>query len=108
MRDEGLETLIRDGLEGESGLSERRMFGGLAWLLYGNLLCAASDAGMLVRLGRGDDTWAVAHPDITPMVMQGRRMSGWVKAGHDACGDDDLRARLLQAALAFCRTLPPK
>ncbi|MGH6823717.1 MAG: cold-shock protein, partial [Methylocella sp.] len=47
-RDEGLEELLREDLEAESGLTEKAMFGGRAWLLNGNLLCGARDDGMLV------------------------------------------------------------
>ena len=107
-RDEGLEELIRAELEGVDGLVETSMFGGRAWLLNGNLLCGARHDGMLVRLGKDQDGWAVEHPDIRPMVMQGRRMPGWVRAGAEAFGDDAPRRRLIEAALAFVRALPAK
>lgn len=84
------------------------MFGGLAWLLHGNLLCGASDRGMLARLGKDQEAWALAMPDIAPMLSGGRRMRGWVRAGPGAFGDDALRRRLLDAALAFVRSLPAK
>jgi hypothetical protein len=51
VRDKGLETLIAEDLEGQSGLSEKAMFGGLAWLLDGKLLLGARDKGMLARIG---------------------------------------------------------
>jgi hypothetical protein len=107
-RDFGLEELVRDHLGDLSGLSETSMFGGRAWLLHGNLLCAARDVGILARLGAGNDAWAIATPGIAQMTMGKRVMSGWVRASQDICGDDALRARLLDAALAFGRTLPPK
>ncbi|HLG86522.1 MAG TPA: TfoX/Sxy family protein [Alphaproteobacteria bacterium] len=107
-RDEGLEELLREELDGERGLSEKRMFGGLAWLLFGNLLCAASDRGLLVRLGKGNDGWALDQADVEPMIMHGRRMEGWLRAGPDAYGDDAIRRKLLDAALTFVRSLPVK
>jgi hypothetical protein len=107
-RDEGLEALLREDLEAELGLTEAAMFGGRAWLLHGNLLCAARDDGMLARLGKDRDGWALAMPDIVPMISRGRRMQGWVRAGPAAFGDDALRRRLIDAALAFVRTLPRK
>jgi hypothetical protein len=107
-RDEGLEALLREDLEAEPGLTEAAMFGGRAWLLHGNLLCAARDDGMLARLGKDRDGWALAMPDIVPMISRGRRMQGWVRAGPAAFGDDALRRRLIDAALAFVRTLPRK
>jgi hypothetical protein len=107
-RDEGLEALLNERLAGTPGLSEKAMFGGRAWMVNGNLLCGARDDGLLVRLGKGHDSWALATPGIGPMISQGRPMSGWVRAGPDAFGDDALREKLIGAALAFVRTLPAK
>jgi hypothetical protein len=107
-RDEGLEELLREDLGAEPGLTEKAMFGGRAWLLYGNLLCGARDDGMLARLGRGNDGWALAMSKIVPMTSRGRRMHGWVRAGPEAFGDDAVRRKLLDAALAFVRSLPAK
>jgi hypothetical protein len=107
-RDEGLEELLREDLAAVPGLKEKAMFGGRAWLLGGNLVCGARDDGMLVRLGKGSDGWALAQPGIGPMISRGRPMSGWVRAGADAYGDDALRRKLLDAALAFVRALPPE
>lgn len=84
------------------------MFGGMAWLVNGNLLCGAREDGMLVRLGKNNDAWALTIPGIAPMVMQGRKMNGWVRAAAEVYGDDTLRRKLLQAALDFSRTLPKK
>jgi len=107
-RDAGLEELIRQELGERSGLSEKPMFGGLAFLLDGNLLCGARSDGMLVRLGKGNDGWALALTGIELMVMGDRPMNGWVRAGVQAYGDDALRQRLLDAALAYVVSLPPK
>ncbi|WP_429806449.1 TfoX/Sxy family protein [Ensifer sp. B1-9] len=107
-RDAGLEELIREELGDRSGLSEKAMFGGWAYLLRGNLLLGAREGSLLVRLGKGNDGWALALPDIELMVMNGRAMHGWVRAGADAYGDDALRRRLIDGAIAFVETLPPK
>ncbi len=107
-RDEGLEELLREDLKAEPGLAEKAMFGGRAWLLNGNLLCGARDDGMLARLGRNRDGWALEAPDVVPMISRGRRMQGWVRAGRMAFGDDALRRKLIHAALAFVRSLPAK
>lgn len=107
-RDPALEALIEAGLRGQTGLVTKPMFGGLAWLCHGNLLCAARDEGMLVRLGAGRDGWALVVPGIAAMVMQGRPMPGWVRAGPEAARDDALRARLLAAALEFTAGLTAK
>ncbi|WP_312362976.1 TfoX/Sxy family protein [Ensifer sp.] len=107
-RDAGLEELIREDLVVRAGLSEKAMFGGWAFLLNGNLLLGAREGSLLVRLGKGNDGWALDLPDIELMVMNGRAMHGWVRAGADAHGDDGLRRRLLGGAIAFVETLPPK
>lgn len=107
-RDEGLEELLREDLGMEPGLSEKAMFGGRAWLLNGNLLCGARDDGMLVRLGKDRDRWALEMPGVAPMISRGRPMQGWVRAGPAAFGDDALRRKLVEAALAFVRSLPAK
>ena len=107
-RDRGLEELVLDDLGDLPGLTTKPMFGGLAWMLDGHLLCGARDVGLMVRLGKGNDHWAVELPDVEPMIMSGRQMSGWVRAGLDSCADDDLRKRLLDSAVDFVRTLPPK
>lgn len=107
-RDEGLEELLREDLADMPALAEKPMFGGRAWLLNGNLLCGARDDGMLARLGKGNDGWALALPDVVPMVSRGRSLAGWVRAGPGACGDDAVRKKLLAAAVTFVAGLPRK
>ena len=105
-RDPGLEALIEDDLGQLPGLSAKAMFGGWAWLLDGKLLCAARQRGILVRLGKGNDAWALELPGITSMVMRNRAMNGWVNVAPEPCADETLRRRLLEAALTFVRSLP--
>ncbi len=108
-RDRLLEEMVRAELEGVDGLVEKVMFGGLAWLLDGHLICAASSRGMLARLGKGEDSWALALPEIETLAMRGRALPGWVRVTPVASRDDDaLRRRLIAAALSFVWTLPPK
>ncbi|PDT04070.1 cold-shock protein [Rhizobium chutanense] len=107
-RDPGLEELLRDELGDRPGLSEKSMFGGRAFLLNGNLLCGARSDGMLVRLGKGNDGWALALPGVNQMLMGERVMHGWVRANAEVYGDDALRRRLLDAALAYVESLPTK
>lgn len=107
-RDKGLEELLNDELRAEPGVTDKAMFGGWAWLLDGKLLCGARNDGMLVRLGRDKDGWALATPGIVPMFSGTRRMQGWVRADSQAYGDDALRHKLLTCALDFVRSLPIK
>jgi hypothetical protein len=108
MRNKVLEELLNDDLAQVRGVTEKAMFGGLAWLLNGNLLCGSREDGMLVRLGKGNDTWALALPGIAPMISRGRRMDGWIRTAPEVYGDDALRRKLLKAALKFNRSLPKK
>ena len=107
-RDAGLEELLREELGQRPGLSEKAMFGGWAFLLNGHLMCGAREDGMLIRLGKSNDAWALEQPDIKPMLSGSREIQGWVRAGQEAYGNDMLRKRLLLAALDFVEGLPPK
>jgi hypothetical protein len=107
-RDQGLEELLTDELREEPGITEKAMFGGWVWLVNGNLLCGAREDGMLVRLGKDKDAWALQIPGIVPMISQGRRMQGWVWAAPEVYGKDALRRKLMDAALEFARSLPAK
>ena len=104
-RDPGLEALVRDDLSGLAGLTEKAMFGGMAWLLQGKLLCAASSRGVMARLGKGQDAWALEHPGVATVVMRKRLMPGWVRASPEAAGDDTLRRKLLQTAKEYITSL---
>ncbi|MDE1992247.1 MAG: cold-shock protein [Rhizobiaceae bacterium] len=107
-RDTGLEELLREELGERFGLTEKLMFGGWVVLLNGHLLCGAREDGMLVRLGKGNDGWALSLNDIKPMLSGARIMHGWVRAGPDAYGNDAVRKRLLLAALDYVGALPAK
>ena len=107
-RDAGLEELLSEELAGKAGLSGKSMFGGWAFMLNGNLLCCARSDGMLVRLGKGNDACALALPGIVRMLSGERVMQGWVRADAEVYGNDGLRKRLLDAALAYVESLPAK
>jgi hypothetical protein len=108
VRDKGLETLVEEELEAVSGLTQKGMFGGWMWLLHGNLLCGAREEGLLVRLGKDRDGWALAIDGIEPMFSGARRMHGWVRAAPHVYADAALRRLLIDGALGFVRSLPRK
>lgn len=107
-RDEGLEEQIREELGPLDGLHEKPMFGGLVWMLDGNLLCGCRHDGMMARLGKGNEAWAMQIPGVGELRTGPSPMRGWVWVEPDAAADEALRLKLLQQALAFVRTLPPK
>lgn len=107
-RDKGLEEIVWDDLDAMAGITGKVMFGGWAWLLHGNLLCGARDDGLLIRLGKGLDAWALQIAGIVPMESRGRIMQGWVRCSPEVYGNDTLRNQLLSRAAEFVSTLPGK
>lgn len=107
-RDAGLEELVHSTLGKTPGLTEKPMFGGLGFLLYGNLLIGARSGSLMLRIGPDNESWALEIPGVTPVVMRGRRMKGYVRASPEAYAVDGTRQRLLDAAVTFTRTLPRK
>jgi hypothetical protein len=107
--DEELAARIRDELSGEPGLSERRMFGGLAFLLGGHMAVVASgQGGLMVRVPPERSEELVAGSAAEPMVMTGRPMAGWLVLPTDAVADDAELASWVGIGRHFVRTLPPK
>jgi hypothetical protein len=96
-RDPGLEELVHSSLGRMAGLEEKAMFGGWAFLLHGNLLCGAGKGGLMLRVGADNEAWALKLADVVPVVMRGRRTTGYVRAGAGAYGDDEVRQRLIDA-----------
>ena len=107
--DEDLANRIRALLGGEDAITEKRMFGGLGFLLHGNMAVAASHTGgLLARIDPADSEEAIARPHADRMEMRGRSMDGWVRvAAEGVSGDRELRAWVAQS-LAYARTLAPK
>ncbi len=106
--DEGLAETVRDDLGPLPGLSEKRMFGALCFLLDGNMICGVRAEGGLYRVGKEAQDEAATLADVGPAIMGGRRMGGYVEATPEAMADDGTRARLTELALSFVRGLPPK
>jgi TfoX N-terminal domain len=107
--DEALASRIRLLIEGEPGLSEKRMFGGLAFLIAGNMAISASgQGGVLVRVDPGQSAALVGSTSATVAIMRGRLMPGWLRvAAADLRNDDQLLAWVERGA-EYARSLPPK
>ena len=102
--DEALAARVRDLLD---GVAEKRMFGGLAFLLDGNLaVVVSSQGGLLLRLGPDADA-ALEEPHTAPMEMRGRPMTGWVRVAAEGVRGGELEW-WVRRAVAFTRTLPAK
>src|SRR5690349_23500903 len=77
--DEKLATHVRAALADASPVREVRMFGGIGFMLNGNMIAATSDRGLLVRVGEQGAAEALARPGAEPMIMNGRTMKGYVR-----------------------------
>ncbi len=106
--DEGAAQIFRDDLAGTDGISERRMFGGLCFMLNGNMLCGVNKDGGMFRVGKDNEGAALAVPGSRPLGFTGRKMGGMVEVSEDALANDETRGALLALALAFASGLQAK
>jgi TfoX/Sxy family transcriptional regulator of competence genes len=107
--DEQLAERLRLLVADEDGLSEQRMFGGLAFLINGNMAVAASgQGGLLVRVDPEQSDELVRTTSAEPMEMRGRQMAGWLRVDGAAVQADSELATWSARGVAFARTLPPK
>jgi TfoX/Sxy family transcriptional regulator of competence genes len=107
--DEALAERIREHLLGEP-VEEKRMFGGLAFLLGGHLAVSASGkGGLMVRVAPTQTGELLAEPGASPMEMGGRGpVAGWLRVSADAVADEDALSRWVERGVAYARSLPPK
>jgi TfoX/Sxy family transcriptional regulator of competence genes len=107
--DEELAGRIRELVGGEPGLTEQRMFGGLAFLIGGNMAVAASgQGGLLVRVDPAESDALVAETNARPMEMRGREMRGWLRVDEDDVPTKDELQRWIALGTAYARSLPAK
>ena len=101
------EILARD-LTALPGVGEKKMFGGIAFMLNGNMLCGVHKDGAMYRVGKDREAKALALDGVDPMSFTGRRMGGFVDAAPDALENETTRLALLSLATSFVGTLPAK
>jgi TfoX/Sxy family transcriptional regulator of competence genes len=107
--DEELAERIRELVAGKRGVTEQKMFGGLAFLVGGNMAIAASgQGGVLVRVDPDESDRLVESTNARPFEMRGRSMQGWLRVD-----DDDVRtkrqlAKWVELGTAYARSLPAK
>ena len=107
--DEELAARIRTLVESEPGLEEKKMFGGLAFLIDGNMAIGASGQdGILVRVDPADSDRLVATTNANPMEMRGRQMQGWLRVAPGDVETDAALATWVELGTAYARSLPPK
>ena len=107
--DEHLADRTRALLEGEVGLTEKKMFGGLACLIGGNMAVAASgQGGLLVRADLATSDALLSSKGVRPMEMGGRQMRGWLRVDTDAVRTKRQLERWVRVGVGYARTLPAK
>ena len=106
--DEMLAARIRTLLAGEDALVEKKMFGGLAFLIEGNMSVSASgNGGLLVHVDPAEGERLIATTAAVPMVMRGREMAGWLRVAEGLESDQEL-ATWVRRGADYAHTLPPK
>ncbi|WP_102143779.1 TfoX/Sxy family protein [Mycobacterium hubeiense] len=107
--DEDLADRIRELVASERGVDEKRMFGGLAFLINGNMAVAASGrGGLLVRVPRADTAKLTRSEHVEPMVMSGREMRGWLHVAPDGVATKRQLQTWVRRGVDYAKSLPPK
>jgi TfoX/Sxy family transcriptional regulator of competence genes len=107
--DEDLAERIRALVSGEQALTEQRMFGGLAFLVGGNMAVAASgQGGLMVRVDPAESAALVRESSARPMEMRGRAMAGWLRVESADVQDDEELAAWVRRGVGYARSLPAK
>jgi TfoX/Sxy family transcriptional regulator of competence genes len=107
--DEDLANRIRELLADEPDVTEKKMFGGLAFLIGGNMAVAASgQGGLMVRVNPSETDALLEKPHAAPMVMRGRSMSGWLRVDDEGVRTKRGLEPWVKRGAAYARSLPPK
>ena len=99
---------IRHVLSGRRGITEKKMFGGVCFLLNGNMLVAVWNDSLIARLGVEQAEIALTESDVREMDLTGRPMKGWIIVEPDGIDSDQQLTRWIDLSLTFVRTLPAK
>ena len=106
--DEGLAQRVREIVEEEPGFDEKKMFGGICFLLFGNMVCGIIKDDLIVRVGTDRYAETLKIPLTREFDLTGKPLKGWVMVLSEALDSDEELNDWLQRAVSFVRTLPPK
>ena len=107
--DEDLANRIRELIAMETGLTEKKMFGGLAFLIDGNMSVGVSgQGGLMVRVDPAETDALVLKPHARPFEMRGRAMQGWLRVDAEGVGTKRQLEPWVRRGVAYARSLPPK
>ena len=106
--DEGLAHRIRDVLDEQPDLVEKKMFGGVGFMVQGNMACGVHKDMLIVRVGSDAYEESLQYPHTRLFDMTGRAMKGWVMVESGGFESDADLKQWVQSGLEFALTLPPK
>ncbi|MEE8533002.1 MAG: TfoX/Sxy family protein [Alphaproteobacteria bacterium] len=106
--DDALAARIRSAFEGKPGVTERKMFGGVAFMVSGNMACGVTGDEIMVRVGPDNHEDALSRPHARPMDFTGRPMRGMVYVARPGFESDQDLAAWVESGASFARSLPPK
>jgi hypothetical protein len=107
--DEDLANRIRELIGDESGIEASQMFGGLAFLIHGNMSVAVSgQGGIMVRVVPEETETLLSKPHARPFEMRGRSMKGWLRVDPEGVKTKRQLESWVRRGVAFARSLPPK
>ena len=107
--DEDLANRLRELLAGEDGITEKKMFGGLAFLLHGHMSVSASgQGGLLARIDPSETDAMLKKEHVSLMEMRGRTMDGWVRVAPEGLKTKRQLESWVKRSLGYVKTLPPK
>jgi hypothetical protein len=105
---EPLAARIRDALARKKGVEEKKMFGGVGFLLHGNLLVGVWKESLVVRLGAEQGEEAMREPHVQPFDITGKALKGWVLVSLQGVADDDRLNDCVRRAVKFVGKLPAR
>lgn len=106
--DERLAERIRRVLPGDVSVRERKMFGGLAFMLDGHMACGVMGPDLMLRIGTGPSERALAEAHVRRMDFTGKPLKGFVYVAPEGVASEETLRRWVEQAAAFAATLPPK
>ncbi len=106
--DEGLAQRMREAIADTAGLEEKKMFGGIGFLIDGNMACGVHRDAMIVRVGPDEHADALARPHTRVFDITGRPMTGWVLVEPGGYESDQQLQGWVRRGVDFARSLPPK
>lgn len=105
--DAKLTEQVRAALASTAAITEIKMFGGIGFMLNGNMVAGTSDRGLLVRVGEANEKAALARPGASTMAMRNRAVPGYIRVAPDALDAKSIKA-WVKLARSYVATLPPK